>query len=239
MGPVFIALDFAEAQTALAFLDQFPDSEPLAVKVGMELYYAAGPEIIQELRRRHATIFLDLKLCDIPHTVEQAAAQLAAQEVSYLTVMALGGGTMIQQAKQGLLRGSQQVGVQPAKLLAVTQLTSTSESQMNQDLQIPGSLGASVTHLAQLAQTNGADGVIASALEDPQIHQATTDEFLCINPGIRRTDNTNDDQKRVVTPQKAAALGSNGLVVGRPITQASDPVASYHEFLKEWSAQHE
>lgn len=236
MKPVFIALDFASQAEALDFLDQFPTTQQLAVKVGMELFYNAGPQLLQIFQQRHIQVFLDLKLCDIPHTVQQAAAQLAQQQVAYLTVMALGGSKMIQAAQHGLAQGHQP-GTPRPKLLAVTQLTSMSEQQMQQELQVQTSLPESVTHLAQLAQANGADGVIASALEDPKIHQATSANFLCINPGIRLQTMTADDQERVVTPQQAAQLGSDGLVVGRPITRAADPVAVYQQILQEWSAE--
>ncbi|UQS81789.1 orotidine-5'-phosphate decarboxylase [Bombilactobacillus folatiphilus] len=236
MSPVIIALDFANAQTTLTFLDQFIQEPNLFVKVGMELFYFEGPRIIQELQRRKIKIFLDLKLYDIPHTVEQAMYQLGRQGVEMVTVHAQGGQAMIQSAKRGLQRGNQEVRQAPTKLLAVTQLTSTSQAQMQTEQQIAVSLPASVTHLAKLAQKSGADGVIASAWEDPAIHVATSADFWCVNPGIRLSNEVIDDQKRVATPKKARQLGSQAIVVGRSITQADAPVAAYHQILQEWEA---
>lgn len=234
MRPVIIALDFKDRQQVFHFLDQFDHQDQLFVKVGMELFYFEGPAILTELRKRGIAIFLDLKLYDIPNTVEQAMYQLGQQEVSLVTVHAAGGAEMIRRAKAGLLKGSQQAGVKPAKLLAITQLTSTSEEQMRAEQLVNASLTESVMHYAQLAQTSGADGVISSALEDPMIHRSTSDDFLCINPGIRLASDSADDQKRVVTPKQAANLGSDGLVVGRSITKAADPVAAYNQILNEW-----
>ncbi|WP_056948780.1 orotidine-5'-phosphate decarboxylase [Secundilactobacillus odoratitofui] len=234
MRPIIIALDFEDRQQVFSFLDQFEHQEQLFVKVGMELFYFEGPKILAELRKRGIQVFLDLKLYDIPNTVEQAMYQLGQQEVSMVTVHAAGGAEMIRRAKKGLLRGSQKAGVKPAHLLAITQLTSTSEEQMRSEQLVNASLTESVRHYAQLAQSSGADGVIASALEDPMIHRSTSDDFLCINPGIRLATDSVDDQKRVVTPAQAAKLGSNGLVVGRSITKAADPVAAYQKILTEW-----
>lgn len=234
MRPVIVALDFENQQVVTDFLDQFPESEPVMVKVGMELFYEAGPSILRTLRERGLQIFLDLKLYDIPHTVEQAMRQLGRQGVAMVTVHAAGGAAMLAAARRGLNQGSQAAGVAPAKLLAITQLTSTTEAQMQAEQLVTADLPTTVAHLAQLAQANGADGVISSALEDPAIHAATSSDFLCINPGIRLVTDAADDQKRVVTPARAAALGSNGLVVGRSITQAADPVAAYHQVLTEW-----
>lgn len=234
MGPIFIALDFGTIQEVEDFLDLFEPAEPLAVKVGMEFYYAAGPQIIKRLRQRGLTIFLDLKLYDIPHTVEQAAYQLACQQIDYLTIHAAGGSQMIQSAKRGLINGSHTVHSPIPQLLAITKLTSLSQTQMQTEQQINASLPAAVTHLAQLARDNGADGVICSAQENQQIHQATAANFLCINPGIRLQKDSQDDQQRIATPQAAKAWGSNGLVIGRPITQAADPVATYHHILQQW-----
>jgi len=234
MRPVIVALDFENQQVVSDFLEQFPASEPVMVKVGMELFYKAGPSILRTLRERGLQIFLDLKLYDIPHTVEQAMRQLGRQGVAMVTVHAAGGAAMLAAARRGLDQGSLAAGVAPAKLLAITQLTSTTEAQMQAEQLVTADLPTAVAHLAQLAQANGADGVISSALEAPAIHAATSSDFLCINPGIRLATDAADDQKRVVTPARAAALGSNGLVVGRSITQAADPVAAYHQVLPEW-----
>lgn len=234
MRPIIIALDFENRQQVFSFLDQFSDQSQLFVKVGMELFYFEGPKILTELRHRGIQVFLDLKLYDIPNTVAQAMFQLGQQEVSMVTVHAAGGAEMMRRAKEGLLRGSQQAGVEPAKMLAITQLTSTSEDQMREEQLVNASLTESVRHYAQLAEQNGADGVISSALEDPMIHRSTSESFLCVNPGIRLATDSVDDQKRVVTPAQAATLGSNGIVVGRSITQAADPVAAYRKIAEEW-----
>lgn len=236
MRPVIVALDFENQQVVTDFLAQFPATDQPMVKVGMELFYATGPSILRTLRQRGLQIFLDLKLYDIPHTVERAMRQLGRQGVAMVTIHAAGGAAMIAAARRGLNQGSQEAGVVPAKLLAITQLTSTTEAQMQAEQLVAADLPTSVRHLAQLAQANGADGVIASALEDPVIHAATAPDFLCINPGIRLATDAADDQQRVVTPAQAARLGSDGIVVGRSITQAADAVAAYHQVLAEWEA---
>lgn len=232
MKPVFIALDFDSAEEALTFLEPFKNVRPLAVKVGMELFYREGVSMIQRLRQAGIDVFLDLKLHDIPHTVQQAARQIGRLGVQYTTIHALGGATMIQAAYQGLADGAAEVNQPTPKLLAVTQLTSTSEEQMHHDTQIMTSMPASVTHLAQLASQNGADGVISSAWEDQLIHDHIQSDFLCINPGIRLPQNKTNDQKRIVTPTQARELGANGIVVGRSITQASDPIATYQNIYQ-------
>ncbi|MCO6543772.1 MAG: orotidine-5'-phosphate decarboxylase [Lactobacillus sp.] len=234
MGPVFIALDFGTLSEVEHFLDLFAETEQLAVKVGMELYYAQGPQIIERLHQRGVKIFLDLKLYDIPNTVQRAAFQLAQQKIDYLTIHAAGGSQMIQSAKEGLIAGSQTIQATTPKLLAITKLTSFSQAQMQAEQQISVSLPAAVTHLAQLAAANGADGVICSAQENQIIHQATNADFLCINPGIRLADHSDDDQQRIATPQAAKAWGSNGLVIGRPITRANNPVTTYQQILTQW-----
>ena len=236
MRPVIMALDFENQQIVREFLAHFPATDRPMVKVGMELVYAAGPSILRTLRQDKLQIFLDLKLYDIPHTVERAMRQLGRQGVALVTVHAAGGAAMIAAARRGLDQGSREAGVAPAKLLAITQLTSTTEAQMQAEQLVNVDLPTSVQHLARLAQANGADGVIASALEDPVIHAATGPDFLCINPGIRLAADTTDDQQRVVTPAQAACLGSDGIVVGRSITQAADPVVAYHQVLAEWEA---
>ncbi|WP_105956843.1 orotidine-5'-phosphate decarboxylase [Apilactobacillus quenuiae] len=227
MKPVFIALDFPTAAKTFEFLKPFLGIKNLFVKVGMELFYREGPEIIKKLRHNNINVFLDLKLHDIPHTVEKAAFQLAKLDVQYTTIHALGGGKMIRAAKDGLTNGSKNYHNKLPKLLAVTQLTSTSAEQLNVEEQINVSMTESVAHLANIAYQSGADGVISSALEDKFIHEEVKKDLLCINPGIRLNDNDNDDQKRVVTPTKARQLGSDGIVVGRSITQAYNPVETY------------
>ncbi|MHA8138049.1 orotidine-5'-phosphate decarboxylase [Lactobacillaceae bacterium Scapto_B20] len=234
MRPIIIALDFKNQAIALDFLKRFDHPEQLFVKVGMELFYAEGPEIVEQLRKLGVKVFLDLKLYDIPNTVEQAMEQIAKLDVQMTTIHASGGAEMIQAAKRGLITGSQQVGGSPAKLLAVTQLTSTSEAQMQTEQLVNASMQDAVTHLAKLAAANGADGTISSALETQLIHQATNDQFLCINPGIRLKINQANNQKRITTPAQARELGSNGIVVGRAITKANDPQSAYQIIKQEW-----
>ncbi|MFY1049471.1 orotidine-5'-phosphate decarboxylase [Apilactobacillus sp. 1-1-2] len=229
MKPVFIALDFVDADTALKFLEPFKDVKPLAVKVGMELFYREGASIIRALRDQNIDVFLDLKLHDIPHTVQQAAKQIGQLDVQFTTVHSLGGSEMIKAARRGLDEGANQAGVDAPQLLAVTQLTSTSEEQLHDEELVPVSMAESVSHLAKMASQSGADGVISSALENDLIHQAVSDEFKCINPGIRLPSNSVDDQKRVVTPTKAFELNTSGIVVGRSITQSDNPVQTYKD----------
>ena len=229
MKPVFIALDFVDAPNALKFLEPFKDVKPLAVKVGMELFYREGASIIRALRNQNIDVFLDLKLHDIPHTVQQAAKQIGQLDVQFTTVHSLGGSEMIKAARRGLDEGANQAGVDAPQLLAVTQLTSTSEEQLHDEELVPVSMAESVSHLAKMASQSGADGVISSALENDLIHQSVSNEFKCINPGIRLPSNSVDDQKRVVTPTKAFELNTSGIVVGRSITQSNNPVQTYKD----------
>ena len=229
MKPVFIALDFVDAPTALKFLEPFKDVKPLAVKVGMELFYREGSSIIEALRDQDIDVFLDLKLHDIPHTVLQTAKQIGQLNVQFTTVHSLGGSEMIKAARLGLNEGAKQAGVDAPQLLAVTQLTSTSEEQLHDEELVPVSMAESVSHLAKMACQSGADGVISSALENDLIHQAVSEEFKCINPGIRLPSNSVDDQKRVVTPTRAFELNTSGIVVGRSITQSDNPVQTYKD----------
>ncbi|CAI2664856.1 orotidine 5'-phosphate decarboxylase [Apilactobacillus kunkeei] len=229
MKPVFIALDFVDAPTSLKFLEPFKDVKPLAVKVGMELFYREGASIIRALRNQNIDVFLDLKLHDIPHTVQQASKQIGQLDVQFTTVHSLGGSEMIKAARRGLEEGADQAGVDAPQLLAVTQLTSTSEEQLHDEELVPVSMEKSVSHLAKMASQSGADGVISSALENNMIHQAVSDEFKCINPGIRLPSNSVDDQKRVVTPTRAFELNTSGIVVGRSITQSNNPVQTYKD----------
>jgi len=233
--PVIIALDFPTSDQALTFLDQFPQTTSVTVKIGMELFYAAGPAIVKAIQARGHAVFLDLKLHDIPNTVESAMRVIGRLGVRYTTVHAAGGHIMLAAAKRGLVAGATAAGLPAPKLLAITQLTSTDQTMLNTDQQIPGSVQASVVHYAQLAQASDCDGVICSAQEVAAIHQAVGADFLGITPGIRPLSAATDDQQRVMTPTAAAQAGSNGLVVGRPITQANDPVAAYTEIVKEWS----
>lgn len=231
-----IALDFANKNEITIFLRQFPESESLFVKVGMELFYQEGPEIVRWLKALGHDVFLDLKLHDIPNTVHKAMIGLAKLGVSITNVHAAGGVEMMQAALEGLKKGTAS-DQQVPKLIAVTQLTSTSEEQMHKDQLISVSLAESVSHYAKCAQKAGLDGVVCSALEVEQIHQATNHEFICLTPGIRPSGSDVGDQKRVVTPAMANEIGSSYIVVGRPITQAQEPYQTYLQIKKEWSGE--
>lgn len=226
-APVFIALDFPDAASAQAFLVPFRDlPEQPAVKVGMELFYAAGPEFVRELRQQGFTVFLDLKLYDIPNTVGHAVARLAQLDVQYLTVHAAGGTKMLQQAVAN--KGADM------KILAVTQLTSFSEADMQATQQTPLSMADSVQHLAKLAYAAGVDGTISAPGEAALIQAVTADNFLRITPGIRLAGDAADDQARITTPAVAHESGATGLVVGRSITKAQTPVVAYQRVMAEW-----
>ena len=222
-----IALDFPGFEAVKEFLALFPAEESLYLKVGMELYYATGPEIVSYLKDLGHSVFLDLKLHDIPNTVKSAMKVLSQLGVDMTNVHAAGGVEMMKAAREGL--GSQ------AKLIAVTQLTSTSEAQMQNFQNIQTSLQESVIHYAKKTAEAGLDGVVCSAQEVQVIKQATNLEFICLTPGIRPTGAAVGDQKRVMTPADAYQIGSDYIVVGRPITQAENPVAAYHAIKDEWT----
>lgn len=223
---VIIALDFESSEKTLGFLDLFEDTS-LYVKVGMELYYQTGAEMLREIKRRGHKIFLDLKLHDIPNTVERTMRILKNLDVDMTNVHAAGGLEMMKAARRGL--GDSTL------LLAVTQLTSTSEQAMQHDQNIQTTLEESVVRYAKLSLDAGCDGVVCSPLESSIIHDTTHRDFLCVTPGIRLADNKTQDQIRVTTPKLARKLGSNYIVVGRPITQAIDPVLAYKQVCEEWS----
>ncbi|CMY19429.1 orotidine-5-phosphate decarboxylase [Streptococcus pneumoniae] len=222
-----IALDFPSFEAVKEFLALFPAEESLYLKVGMELYYAAGPEIVSYLKGLGHSVFLDLKLHDIPNTVKSAIKVLSQLGVDMTNVHAAGGVEMMKAAREGL--GSQ------AKLIAVTQLTSTSEAQMQEFQNIQTSLQESVIYYAKKTAEAGLDGVVCSAQEVQVIKQATNPDFICLTPGIRPAGAAVGDQKRVMTPADAYQIGSDYIVVGRPITQAEDPVAAYHTIKDEWT----
>ncbi|HFR3977455.1 TPA: orotidine-5'-phosphate decarboxylase [Streptococcus suis] len=222
-----IALDFASKGEVQSFLEQFPAHEKLYVKVGMELYYAEGPSIISYLKDCGHSIFLDLKLHDIPNTVESAMRVLAKLGVDMTNVHAAGGVEMMKAASRGL--GADAV------LIAVTQLTSTSEEQMRSDQNIQTSLQDAVIHYAQKAAQAGLDGVVCSAHEAALIKGATRSDFVCLTPGIRPAGDDVGDQKRVMTPAEAARIGSDYIVVGRPITRADNPYQAYLAIKEEWN----
>lgn len=228
-----IALDFATQSEVAQFLVGFPKDEALFVKIGMELFYQTGPEIVTWLKSLGHDVFLDLKLHDIPNTVGQAMKGIAKLGVSITNVHAAGGVEMMQAAKAGLEAGTP-IGKQVPKLIAVTQLTSTSEAAMHRDQLIEVSLIESVKHYASKTAEAGLAGVVCSALEVEAIKSVTPANFFCLTPGIRPKSATIGDQKRVVTPAKAKAIGSDYIVVGRPITQADNPYKSYLEIQAEW-----
>ena len=223
-----IALDFPTFEDVKAFLAKFPADEKLYVKIGMELYYAEGPEIVRYVKSLGHSVFLDLKLHDIPNTVKSAMRVLSNLGVDMTNVHAAGGVEMMKAAREGLGQGP--------KLIAVTQLTSTSDEQMKADQNIQTSLVDSVLHYAKRAEEAGLDGVVCSACEVAVIKEATSDDFVCLTPGIRPAGAVVGDQKRVMTPSQASAIGSSYIVVGRPITKAEDPVAAYKAIYNEWNA---
>ncbi|WP_439001659.1 orotidine-5'-phosphate decarboxylase [Pediococcus damnosus] len=233
MNPIIIALDFQTGQEALAFIDQFPTSQSLFVKVGMELFYREDNQILTQLKVRGCKIFLDLKLHDIPNTVFQSAKILSQLGVDMVTIHAAGGSKMIQAAHDGLVSGAGTKKI--PKLLAVTQLTSTSEKVLHEELHIGLTLQESVLSLARLAVSNGADGVICAAPEAPMIHKNIGKDFLCVTPGIRLPGQSHQDQQRVVSPKKAHIFGSDYIVVGCSITQASNKLAAFKRVQASWN----
>lgn len=226
---VIIACDFPSAEATFAFLDRFTDSKPF-VKIGMELYYAEGPSIVRELRKRGHKIFLDLKLHDIPNTVQKAMAVLSRLDVDMVNLHAAGTKAMMEAALKGLTRED---GTRPI-LLAVTQLTSTSEERMHDELLIEGSISDCVCHYARMAKEAGVDGVVCSPLEAGMVKEKCGSDFLTVTPGIRLAAGTEGDQVRITTPGRAKEIGSDFIVVGRPITAAEDPVAAYRQCIKEF-----
>lgn len=229
---VIIACDFASAEATLAFLDKFAGEERKPfVKIGMELYYAAGNEIVKELKRRGHRIFLDLKLHDIPNTVKKAMRVLSALDVDMTNVHAAGGKEMMAAAIEGLTRED---GTRPL-LIAVTQLTSTSQEAMNEQLLISGSINDCIAHYARNAREAGLDGVVCSPLEGGLVKEACGPGFMTVTPGIRFADSKADDQKRITTPARAREIGSDFIVVGRPITAADDPVAAWRRCVEEFA----
>ena len=226
---VIVALDFPSGADTLAFLDKFTGRKPY-VKVGMELFYAEGPEIVREIKNRGHKIFLDLKLHDIPNTVEKAMKSLSKLSIDMVNVHAAGTVEMMEAAKRGLKGES---GEGPL-LIAVTQLTSTSQERMNEELLIAGKLEDVVIKYAQNAKKAGLDGVVCSPLESGMIHDACGDDFVTVTPGVRFADSAKDDQVRITTPEGARKLGSDYIVVGRPITKTEDPVAAYERCLADF-----
>ncbi|USS91609.1 orotidine-5'-phosphate decarboxylase [Fructobacillus americanaquae] len=232
--PLMIALDFDDLAAVTVFLDHFPDPSQLTVKVGMELFYQAGPAIITDLKKRGCLIFLDLKLFDIPNTVRQAMAQIGRLGVDYVTVHSLGGSLMLQAAKEGLEIGAAKTSVNTPALLAVTELTSISDEVLKNEQHAALSMQDQVLALAQMAEQAGCDGVICSALELTTLNAHLRPDFLFVVPGIRMQADQTGDQVRVASPDQAAADGAKAIVVGRPITKASDPVAAWQRYQSAW-----
>ena len=226
---VIIACDFADKETALSFLDKFEGRKPF-VKIGMELFYAEGPQIVREIKACGHKIFLDLKLHDIPNTVKKSMAVLSRLDVDMCNLHAAGTSRMMEAALEGLTRPD---GTRPL-LIAVTQLTSTDQEAMERDLLIKEPIDKVVMHYAETAKNAGLDGVVCSPLEARKVHDICGEKFLTVTPGVRFADGDIGDQKRVMTPEQAKKIGSNYIVVGRPITAAPDPVAAYERCIKEF-----
>ncbi|MGO5115747.1 orotidine-5'-phosphate decarboxylase [Candidatus Avoscillospira sp. LCP25S3_F1] len=229
---VIIALDFPTKDETLAFLDQFQGRKPF-VKIGMELFYAEGPAIIREIKARGHKIFLDLKLHDIPNTVKRAMSVLSHLDVDMVNVHAAGASTMMKGALEGLTKAD---GTRPL-LIAVTQLTSTDAETLKNELLIDVPMDETVMRYAKNAADSGLDGVVCSPLEARKVKDTCGESFLTVTPGIRFADGDVGDQKRIMTPERAGQSGSDFIVVGRPITQAADPVAAYERCCKEFLGQ--
>ena len=226
---VIVACDFATAEQTYTFLDKFTDEKPF-VKIGMELFYAEGPAIVRAIKARGHKIFLDLKLHDIPNTVKKAMAVLSGLDVDICNLHAAGGLDMMRGAVEGLTRPD---GSRPL-LIAVTQLTSIDQQRMEKELLIDRPLEEVVMQYAANARTAGLDGVVCSPLEAGRVHEACGGEFLTVTPGIRFADGASGDQQRVTTPARAREIGSDYIVVGRPITGAEDPVAAYRRCVADF-----
>ena len=228
---VIIACDFDSKEKVFSFLQKFEGEERKPfVKIGMELYYAEGPEIVREIKRRGHKIFLDLKLHDIPNTVKKSMSVLSRLDVDMTNLHAAGTGRMMEAAIEGLTRED---GTRPI-LIAVTQLTSTDEETMKQDLLINEPIDKVVLHYASVAKKSGLDGVVCSPLEAGKVHDTCGSDFVTVTPGVRFADGDIGDQKRVMTPAAAKEIGSDYIVVGRPITAAEDPVAAYRRCVAEF-----
>lgn len=226
---VIVACDFSSKEQVMSFLDKFEGRKPF-VKIGMELFYAEGPQIVREIKARGHKIFLDLKLHDIPNTVKKAMAVLSGLDVDMTNLHASGTKRMMEAAIEGLTRPD---GTRPI-LIAVTQLTSTDQQAMEEDLLINHPIDKVVMHYAQNAKCAGLDGVVCSPLEAGKVHEVCGKDFITVTPGVRFADGDKGDQKRVMTPAEAKKIGSDYIVVGRPITAAEDPVAAYERCIAEF-----
>lgn len=232
MKETIIALDFPSGEETLKFLDLFKDEDKKPyVKIGMELYYAEGPEIVRQIKKRGHRIFLDLKLHDIPNTVRKAMNVLSKLDVDIVNLHASGGKKMMEAALEGLTRED---GSRPL-LIGVTQLTSTDEEMLKEQLLIDTPMETTIRHYAGNAAAAGLDGVVCSPLEARGVKEACGEKFLTVTPGIRFAGSAKDDQHRITTPERARELGSDFIVVGRPITQSEDPVAAYRRCQSEFA----
>ena len=229
MRDVIIACDFAGRAETFDFLEKFTEEKPF-VKIGMELFYAEGPQIVRDIKARGHKIFLDLKLHDIPNTVKKAMAVLSRLDVDMVNLHAAGTKAMMEAAIEGLTRAD---GTRPM-LIAVTQLTSTDEQRMREELLINATLPETVMHYAANAKAAGLDGIVCSPLEAGAVHERCGAGFVTVTPGVRFADSAKDDQARITTPARAREIGSDYIVVGRPITQAEDPVAAYRRCVREF-----
>ncbi|MBQ0134825.1 MAG: orotidine-5'-phosphate decarboxylase [Clostridiales bacterium] len=227
---VIVACDFASREQTLSFLDRFAEEKPF-VKIGMELFYAEGPQIVREIKERGHRIFLDLKLCDIPNTVKKAMAVLSRLDVDMVNLHAFGTTDMMQAALEGLTRPD---GSRPL-LIAVTELTSVSQESMERDQWVKKPLSEVVMHYAECAAKAGLDGVVCSPLESPLVHERCGAAFLTVTPGVRFPGGEAGDQVRVTSPARAKELGSDFIVMGRPITADADPVAAYRRAMGEFA----
>ncbi|MBQ3078566.1 MAG: orotidine-5'-phosphate decarboxylase [Clostridia bacterium] len=228
---VIIACDFPGMNETLSFLDRFEGEKPY-LKIGMELFYAAGPEIVRRIKERGHNIFLDLKLHDIPNTVKSAMKVLKGLEVDMTNLHAGGGCAMMEAALEGLTPSA---GERKTKLIAVTMLTSLTREAMNNEILIAGDVQDTVMHYAMNARKSGLDGIVCSPLESPIVHEKIGNDFITVTPGVRFADGDVGDQARVTTPEKAKQLGSSFIVVGRPITRAEDPLAAWKRCMKEFA----
>ena len=226
---VIIALDFSSKDEVYGFLDKFKDKKPF-VKIGMELFYSEGPEIVREIKRRGHKIFLDLKLHDIPNTVKSAMRVLSGLNVDICNLHAAGGSEMMKAAVEGLTRAD---GSRPL-LIAVTQLTSTDARMLKDELLISEDMDKTIMSYALNAKASGLDGVVCSPLEADKVHSVCGKEFITVTPGVRFADGEKGDQKRVTTPAEARKIGSDYIVVGRPVTRAENPVQAYERCVKEF-----
>ena len=226
---VIIACDFATAEQTFAFLDRFGDKRPY-VKIGMELFYATGPQMVQKLKERGHKVFLDLKLHDIPNTVKKSMSVLSGLGADMCNLHAAGTRAMMEAALEGLTRPD---GTRPL-LIAVTQLTSTSEQRMREELLIDRTVEETVLHYAKNAKAAGLDGVVCSPLEAGSVHESCGKDFITVTPGVRFAGGDVGDQVRIMTPAQAKEIGSDYIVVGRPITAAEDPLAAYNRCVEEF-----